>query len=143
MASIDEAIAALQRPKPGLIKDVVEEHGIHLSTLLRRARGVTTLREEAAASRVLLTKSQQLVLIKYINELCEYGLLPTTTMVRNFAEEIAYQRPGRNWVSRFNQSNADVLSLKYLAGADQARAKADNWWEYSQYFEQVSGLISL
>ena len=56
MASIDEAIAALQRPKPGLIKDVAEEHGIHLSTLLRRVRGVTTSWEEATANRALLMK---------------------------------------------------------------------------------------
>ena len=56
MALINEAIAALQRPKLGLIKDVIEEHGIYLSTLLRRVRGVTTLREEAAANRALLTK---------------------------------------------------------------------------------------
>ena len=90
MALINEAIAALQRPKPGLIKDVAEEHGIHPSTLLRRVRGVTTSREEAAANRALLTKLQQLVLIKYINELYEYGLLPTTIMVRNFTKEIAY-----------------------------------------------------
>jgi len=142
MAPIDDAIAAFKRPNAPPQAEIARIYGVEPSTLSRRLRGIHTSKGEADFNKSLLSKQQQLSLIAYINKLSDDGLAPTTAMVRNFAEEIAHQRPGRNWVSRFNKTHNTILSSKYLAGADQARTKADNWWEYTKYFELVSRSLS-
>lgn len=141
MAPIDKAIEALQGPNPPTQASVALLYGIKPSTLSRRVRGITTSKVEANSNKSLLTKPQQLLLVAYINKLCGYGLSPTPAMVRNFAAEIARKQPGKNWVSRFNRSYNDVLSSTYIAAADRARQKADNYYDYTKYFELVSSLI--
>jgi hypothetical protein len=139
MAPIDDAIAALQGPDPPSITQAAKDYKVNRSTLSRRFRGVTTSKDLATANRSLLSKTQQITLINYINKLCDQGLPPTCAMVRNFVEEIAKRRPGHNWVHRFNKSYSDILSSGYLAGADYQRTQADSWRNYSRYFELVCG----
>jgi Tc5 transposase DNA-binding domain len=141
MPPIDEAVAAFRRPGAPCQAELARIHKVDLSTLSRRLRGVHVSKDQANFNKSLLSKQQQLSLVTYINELCDNGLPPMTSMVRNFAEEIAHQRPGKNWVSRFNNTHNSVLSSGYLTGADQARTKADNWYEYKKYFELVSSLF--
>ena len=97
---------------------LTEKYEIKSSTLFRRARDITTSKAITDSNKSLLSKQQQLTLITYVNKLCDNKLASTTVMIRNFAEEFTKKRPGRNWVSRFNQTHNAVLSSKYLAGVD-------------------------
>jgi hypothetical protein len=49
----------------------------------------------------LLTHQQEKSLVKWINGLSNKGLFVSTSIVRNFAEEIVKKKPGKNWTTRF------------------------------------------
>jgi uncharacterized coiled-coil DUF342 family protein len=51
------------------------------------------LREEKAIAQRLLTPTQELELVQYIEGLTKRHLLPTRTIIKNFAAEIAYREP--------------------------------------------------
>lgn len=69
--------------------DIARRHHLDRSTLSRRARGITTSREEFQSEvHQCLTNAQERVLINQINRLTDRGLPLTSQMVRNFVEEI-------------------------------------------------------
>jgi len=99
MGSIEEAIADLKSQEHPNITTTAKKHGFNQSTLLKRYNGIHSSKQAGYNSQCLLTPVQSKALIKYINQLTERGLPPTTLMVRNFVAEIAGREPRPYWVS--------------------------------------------
>jgi len=78
---------------------------------------------------------QELELVRYINKLTANGLPPTNSMVSSFAANVAYKRPGKNWVSCFVNRYGSVLKSAYLEGLDLSRKRADNIYLINHYFD--------
>ena len=138
---MEAALADLESQEPPNYTATAKKHGVDRSTLSRRHRGVRGTRDDQINSCSLLSKQQQKDLVAYINKLTDQGLPPTNAMVRNFAHDICKKWPGKNWVYRFVDSHKDELKSGYLQGADLSRKKADNWVQYTLYFQQVYNLI--
>jgi hypothetical protein len=141
MAPIDDAVDDLNSQKTPRIAQTAKKYGVNRSTLSRRFHGITKPKAEAIEQQSLLTQQQQSTLVKYINTLSDDGIPPTNAMVRNFAEEIAKRRPGKNWVYRFVNAHSHQLKSGYLSAFDLSRKKADNIYDYELYFKLVCDLL--
>lgn len=140
MQPIEAALAALESQKVPNIRATAREFSVVHTTLLRRFNGTTTSRAVAINNSRLLTIALEEELINYINHLNDQGLPPTPAMVRNVVMEMAQKPPGKHWVSNFIKRHSTTLKSKYLQGLDRARQKADNWVNYTHYFELVCGI---
>jgi hypothetical protein len=93
------------------------------STLIRRAQGKITSREEFNSQTLqCLTNAQERVLI---NRLTECGIPPTSQMVKNFAEEMIGRAVGKNWVGQFCRRHQSELKSLYLRNIDNLRVKGE------------------
>ena len=98
MGSIEEAIADLKSQEHPNITATAKKYGCNRSTLSKRYNGIHSSRQAGYNLQCLLTPAQSKALIKYVNQLTEYGLPPTILMVRNFAAKITEREPGPYWV---------------------------------------------
>jgi hypothetical protein len=73
--------------------------------------------------------------LTYIERLNERHLLPTRTMIKNFASEIARKEPSDSWDTDFLHRNRDHLISQWATSRDSDRHKADSWGNYKQYFD--------
>lgn len=137
MGSIEAALTALKSQNPPNYNATAKEYGVNRTTLSRRHRGITGSTRELHDSISILTKQQEKTLVEYINKLTNRGLPPTTSMVLNFAADIGKHRPNRCWVARFVKRHSNELQSGFLSGFDLSRKKADNYYQYSLFFEQV------
>ena len=94
---------------------------MHPSTLSRRWKSRSTLKEEALSKRRLLNNQQEQSLIEYINELSGRSAAPTPAMVTAFASQLAGRAPGHCWVSRFVNRHRSELESGYLNNLDLER----------------------
>jgi Tc5 transposase-like DNA-binding protein len=78
------------------------------------------------------------VLIKYINKLSDRGILPTSQIVKNIAEEIIGGELGKNWVGQFVKRHKDEITSLYLQKMDKVRVKS----EYAPIFKQFYDLVT-
>ena len=123
---------------------IAEEHGVHRSTLSRRARGVTRSREEFVSPELkLLTTPQEEVLLNNIDRLSERGLHLTPRILRNIVQELVGHSIGKNWVYNFTQRYSDRISTPYLKGFDRERQIADNPITIRHFFTNVSYYLAL
>ena len=74
-------------------------------------------------------------LIEYIEGLTKCYLLPTRTMIKNFASKIAGKEPSDSWVTDFLHRNRNHLISQWVTAMDSDRHKADSWQKYKQYFD--------
>ena len=114
---------------------------LHRTTVARQKLGQTVCRAQYIESKCLLSRVQQKILVKHINQCSSKGFAPTIAIVRNMAEEIAKKMPRKNWVSQFIKTHNDELDSGFLDTIDIARQKADNWWEYKLYFDKVLSIL--
>lgn len=63
--------------------------------------------------------------------------LPTLTMIKNFAQDIANIEVGRNWAYDFVKRPDTDLGCTWFDGFDIARRRADKRPRYKVYFELV------
>ena len=90
--SLEEAVTerrAAEAGKPIPYYQLAEKHGVVRSTLTRWEQGLSVSREEKAIAQQLLTPTQELELVQYIEGLTERYLLPTRTIIKNFTAKIA------------------------------------------------------
>ncbi|EKG09101.1 hypothetical protein MPH_13915 [Macrophomina phaseolina MS6] len=137
MDPIEAALDDLKSQDPPNYKATAKKFGCCRTTLSRRHRGVTASQASSAESHRLLNNNQERELVEYINKLSERGIPPTQAMVRNFAEEMAQQKPSKNWVSRFVKRHQDQLKSVYLSGLDLSRKNAESVPRIQGYFELV------
>ena len=99
---IDKAVAAIQRGEFVHFKNAADHYRCSRSAVSRRLRGLTKSKKQANSFwHQCLTIEQEEVLIHRINLLTDRGMLPTSHIVRNLAEEIRGKPVGKNWVGQF------------------------------------------
>jgi flagellar motor protein MotB len=98
---------------------------VHRQTLQRRFDGHQNSRALAnSIHRQNLTIEQEEQLIRHINMLTNRGLPPTSSIVRNLAEEMIKRCVGKNWTSGFIKRHQDRLESLYLRNIDNMRTQA-------------------
>jgi hypothetical protein len=129
-------LAEQERPK---YRQTAEKYEVSYTTLSRRFKGEQVSRAIAIANvRQRLTIQQEEVLIKYINKLSDRGILPTSQIVKNIAEEIIGGELGKNWVGQFVKRHKDEIISLYLRNMDKVRIKS----EYTPIFKQFYDLVT-
>jgi hypothetical protein len=134
MASIDKAIGFLKSSESENISGAARKFNVNRSTLSKRFRGKTRSTAQGYQTQQLLTRKQELMLVKQINKLSEWCLPPTPSMVRAWAAALCGTAPGKNWAGAFGVRHKDELDCKYLNTIDLERHKADSEHSYRQYF---------
>ena len=138
MAALKAALADLKSSESINYAATAAKHGCDETTLRRRHQSKQVSRQDAAFEcRSLLSKQRERELISYINKLTARGLPPTTSMVWNFAQDLAKKPPSKNWVYEFTRRRSNELASGWLRSVDLNRKKADNTHRYKSYFELV------
>src|SRR5450432_313504 len=112
-------------------------------TLLRRFKLTQQNRRIASSeTKQCLSLAQEETLIRFINNLTDRSLPPTSQIVHNCAEELAGRSINKNWVSHFVKRYKDRLSTVYLRTIDNIRVKADYIPSLESYYKLVSLIIT-
>ena len=115
------------------------KYGLFRTTLRARFLEIHKSRAEATSTfRRRLNNRQEEVLIGHINRLTTRGMPPTTSMVRNFAEEIIQDDVGHNWTSDFVKRHKNRLQSQYLRNIDKKRCKAESAAIFQEFYDKVS-----
>jgi hypothetical protein len=137
MDPFEAALDDLKSQDPPAYRPTARKYGISHSALMRRHKGQARPRRVLRDDQAVLSKQQERDLIGEINRLSFRGIPPTKSMIKRFAITIAQKPVGKNWVYRFLKRHNDTLSSSYLKARDMCRKKADNFYDYSYYFELV------
>jgi Tc5 transposase DNA-binding domain len=137
-ARIQAAITDLQSQERVNYSATAKRYNLERTTLAKRFQGKTVSNQEATSyARRQLTDTQEKTLIQYINKLSNQGIPPTPQIVKNLAVEIAGDKLGPNWVSRFCKRHQKDLKSVYLRTIDHKRKVADNSAYFQHFYEQV------
>ena len=139
---IDNAIAWLQSQEKRNYSEAARRFNVERTTVARRFEGKTTSRAEANSEhRQLLTIAQEKTLIDRINNLTNRNMPPTSSMVKNMAEEIRGDVVNKNWTSHFIRRHQAVLKSLYLRNIDNKRASSEYAPMFKMFFDMVSVLF--
>jgi hypothetical protein len=137
-ARIAAAIAAIRL---GEIKDyskAAAKFNVDRTTISKRIRGLTKSKKDANSFwHQCLTNAEEETLIAHINKLTDRGMPPTSSIVRNLAEEIRGAKVGKNWTGQFIQRHKNRLRSLYLRNIDNLRVTA----EYAPMFTLFFALV--
>jgi len=112
---------------------------VHRTTLSRRFQGTQQNRRIAhSETQQCLSIAQEETLIRFINNLTDRSLPPTSQIVHNVAEELSGKPVGKNWVGKFVKRHKDRLNAVYLRTMDNKRVKADYIPNLERFYELVS-----
>ncbi len=93
-------VAAIRDIQSGAIRDyskAAEKHEVDRTTISKRIRGLTKSKKDSLSFWCqCLTDPQEEVLIERINSLTDRGMLPTSHIVENLAQEIKGKEVGKN-----------------------------------------------
>jgi hypothetical protein len=124
-ALISKAVAAFQPGEFAYYSKAAAHYGVHYTSVSKRIRGLTKTKNEVNSFyHQCLTSEQEEVLIGHINKLTDRGMLPTSHIVKNLAEEIRGREVGKNWVGQFVKRHKDRLKSLYLRNIDNLRVGA-------------------
>jgi hypothetical protein len=137
MGSIEAALEVCNAEEAPVYAAIIRKFNVNHSTLSRCHRGVTAAKLCLREDQSLLTAQQESDLVAYINKLTEHSTPPTNSMVKTFALELSHKRLGKSWLSQFVGHHSNQLTSGFLQTRDKSRKKADNYYEYSRYFNQV------
>ena len=135
-AGIDAAIEALDSLKVResfKYSEYAEKYSCNRATLSRRHRRVQGTVDSKVENNRLLNTTQEKQLIQYISNLCRRGLLPSRSIIQNFAAQIAQKLVGQNWVDRFVTRNSINLIIHQASSLDRSRFKANSAYKYRLY----------
>jgi hypothetical protein len=111
---------------------------VNRQTLKRRFYGEQSSRASAnSVCRQNLTIEQEGELIKLINSLTLRGLPPTSSIVRNLAEEMISRPVGKNWTGQFVRRHKDKLESMYLRNIDNMRTQSEYAPMIQHFFDLV------
>jgi hypothetical protein len=140
MSPIQEAIEYIESREAGdkfLYRQVAKEFGVDRTTFLQRHQGKTRSYEEMAERQQLLNWQQEHEVVLYIERCIRRGLPPIQEMIQNFAAAVAKWEVSESWLSWFLHRHADELTIKWSAGIDRNRHKADTKERYKLYFDML------
>jgi hypothetical protein len=116
---IELALADLRLQEKPNIRGTAKNFSLVESTLRRRWHGKSMSRPAASSEyKQRLTDAQEDALVGQINRLADRGMPPTSTIVRNLAEEMIHGPVGKNWTGVFIRRNKDRLTSVYLRNID-------------------------
>ncbi|KID97311.1 DDE superfamily endonuclease, CENP-B-like protein, partial [Metarhizium majus ARSEF 297] len=142
MAPIDEALAFLKSSESFNYAETARRFNCDETTLRRRHQGKQRSRRDAdRLYKSRLSKQQERDLIAYIHKLSSRGIPPTLPMIKNFAQDIAKIKVGKDWPYSFVRRNHIELGCTWFDGLDIARKRADNTSRYKAYFELIRAKI--
>src|SRR5450432_2808112 len=108
-------------------------------TLVRRFKGTQQNRRIASSeTKQCLSLAQEETLIRFINNLTDRSLPPTSQIVYNAAEELIKRPVHKSWVSDFVKRYKDRLSVVYLRTIDNKRVKVDFIPSLERFYKLVS-----
>ena len=123
---IELALADLSLQEQPNIRDTARRYELVESTLRRRWNGQTVSRHDAVSEyKKRLTDAQEEALINQINRLTDRGILSTSRIVRNLAEEMIGTSIGKNWTSNFIKRYQDRITSLYLRNMDHQRIQLE------------------
>lgn len=135
--------AAITVIESGEIKDyskAVAKFGVDRTSISKRIHGITRSHKEATSLfRKCLIDEQEELLVSHINKLTDRGQPPTSSIVRNLAEEIRGDVVGKNWTGQFVCRNSYRLKCPCLRNIDNLRVIA----EYASMFTLFFTLIGV
>ena len=138
------ALAEIESSKEPNYSAIARNWKLTPSTLIRRAQGKTTSREDFQSQVYqCLTNAQEHILIRQINRLTERGIPPTSQMVRNFAEEMIGRAVGKNWTSQFCRRHQSELKSLYLRNIENLRVKGEYGPIYKLFYDLVECFFAL
>ena len=137
-ALVDAAVTAFQRGEFTDYSKAARHFKCDRTAVSKRIRGLTKTRKEATHFYyAALTIEQEEVLIRHINHLTDRGMPPTSSIVKNLAEEIRGREVGKNWVGQFVKRHKSRLKSQYLRNIDNIRVGA----EYAPMFELFFAIV--
>lgn len=114
------------------------EFNLNVRTLERHYTGKCGSRQEASSKHhQRLNDVEEDTLLRYIDELTNRHIPPTTQIVKNLAEEILGAPVGENWANRFVKRHEDRICSVYLKPIDHKRASAESITVFKRYFAIV------
>ena len=137
---IELALADLRLQEKPNIRCTAKKFSLVESTLRRRWHGKTMSYSAASSEhKQRLTNAQEDTLVEQINRLTDRGMPPTSSIIRNLAEEILQGPVGKNWTGGFIRRHKNRITSIYLRNIDSQRVKA----EYPPVFEYFYTLVAL
>ena len=138
MDSIEVGLAALRLEDESNIRATARKFDLVESTLRRRYnRQIVSMKRARFLIHHRLFQAQKRALIIQINHLIDRGILSTTRMMRNFAEEIVKNLVDKNWAENFVKRYRHELKSIYLRNMNSSRVKT----EYASIFKQFYDLM--
>src|SRR5450432_878527 len=114
-ARLDLALADLSKQANPNFLGTAKKFQVHRTTLQRRFQGVQQSRQVASAeNHQCLSLAQEKTLIRFINQLTERSMPPTSQIVKNVAEELCERPINKNWVGGFTRRYKDQLHAGYI-----------------------------
>jgi hypothetical protein len=114
-AQINKAVLAIRSGEFTDYSLAARAHRCDRTAVSRRIRGLTKTRQEANSFyHQCLTNDQEEVLIARINMLMDQGMPPTSSIIRNLAEEICGEPVRKNWIGQFVKRYNLRLKSAYL-----------------------------
>lgn len=136
--------AAKRVLKPN-ISAIAREYGVSRSLLRARFNGRGTLTDRKPTNKALLETQEQAV-IRWIDQLDEYGISPTPKMIegcanqilrRNTPENVHAQRVGNAWVYRFISRLPKQFQLVKQKPIDKKRLTSEDIGLQTAWFDRL------
>ena len=87
--------------------------------------------------RRLLDDHQEIELLKRLDIMAAKRLYPTPTILRNMAQEIVGQIPGKKWAAGFVKRHGDKITVIRVEGMEKSRHTAEYRPVFEDYFDLV------
>ena len=137
-AQIASALVNLKSQKHVNYSATARKWNIERTTLAKHKGQTSLIKEMNSAIRQRVTDQQERALIEQINKLTLRGMPPTSRIARNFAEEIAGSKLGKNWHENFLRRHKNKLTSLYLRNIDNMSKKADYASSFGLFYDLVS-----
>ncbi|KAF1829744.1 hypothetical protein BDW02DRAFT_592411 [Decorospora gaudefroyi] len=135
MDLILDAIAAIEAREPG--------ESFSYREVAKRFGGNSQPHIEAMQEHYIVDPHYEKELVQYIESLTARGLLPSKSMIKNFASTVSKWEVSDRWVDRFLDRNNPNLTIRYTVSIDRDRQQADTEEAYRLYFDILNSKIKL
>lgn len=126
------------------IKCAARDFTVSYTTLQGRWKGRKT-HSEAAEDQMILTPSEEVILVRWIKEMARRGMGWSPEIIRDAASRISGKLVGIKWIILFRKRHPDIKFLR-SRGLESCRARALNRTQVSKFYdilEEVYGEHSI
>ena len=135
MDRFEAAFDHLDRQEQLNFAEAAKTFGIERTTLMRRYKGKCGSRQQANSEhRQILNDEQEETLLRYIDELTNRFIPPTTQIIKNLAKELVKRPMGKNWPAQFVKRHSKRICSVYLTRIDYKRALAASKIAFERFY---------